>query len=56
MVEEAQDPGKMMVHLSGTLDGVAAAGVAAVSLASLQSPQQVVLHASGLRQQLDLEA
>lgn len=56
MAEEAQDPRRMMVHLSGTLDGVAAVGVAAVSLASLQSPQQVELHAFGLKQLLGLGA
>ncbi|MPC25401.1 hypothetical protein E2C01_018511 [Portunus trituberculatus] len=54
--EEAQDPGTMMVHLFGTQGGAAVAGVAAVSLASLQSPQQVALHAFGPRQQLDLGA
>lgn len=56
MAEEAQDPRRMTVHLSGKLGGAAVAGAAAVSLASLQSPQQVELRAFGPRQLLGLGA
>lgn len=45
------------MHQSGTLDGVAVAGVAAAAnWASHQSPQLAESHATGLRQLLGLGA